>query len=60
MAKTSTSSLICIVKFFPLLDRFYWLCYSLSGNSFPSNINHEIPVGENCSCVKDSEDENRA
>lgn len=38
MAKTNTSSLICIVKLFPLLDRFYWLCYSLSGNSFPSNI----------------------
>ena len=45
---------------FPLIDRFYWLCYSLSGNSFPSNINHEIPVGEKCSCVEDSEDENRA
>ena len=61
MAKTNKSSFICIVKFFPLLDRFYWLCYSLSGNSFPSNINHEIllPFGVECSRVKDSEHENR-
>ena len=47
----------------PLLDHSYWLCYSfVVGESFPSNINHEIlrSICVECSRVKDAEDENRA